>query len=151
MLDYTNFEDLADPTNGEDNYNASLLFIARVSGGMLDCALLDQMAFEFYLTQEAYGSWNTFFTQAELDAMGDKVIYAMQAEDEVAQTDVDPETEDVAQYTRWPAAIEISDLPFFQEHAPNNEKIYLVLSGNQPNHDAVRAFWDHIHQWEKTE
>lgn len=151
MLDYTNFEDLADPTNGEDNYNASLLFIARVSGGMLDCALLDQMAFEFYLTQEAYGSWNTFFTQAELDAMGDKVIYAMQAEDEVAQTDVDPETEDVAQYTRWPAAIEISDLPFFKEHAPNNEKIYLVLSGNQPNHDAVRAFWDHIHQWEKTE
>lgn len=145
MMDYTNFEDLADPTNGEDNYNASLLFIARVSGGLLDCALLDQMAFEFYLTQEAYGDWTTFFTQAELDALGDKVIYAMAAEEEV-----DAEG-NVTEAVRWPAAIEISDLPFFKEHAPENDKIYFVLSGNQPNHEAVRAFWDHLHDWKKAE
>lgn len=145
MMDYTNFSDLADPTNGEDNYNASLLFIARVSGALLDCALVDQMAFEFYLTQEAYGNWLVFFTQEELDAMGDKVIYAM-AEEEMVDEDgnIIPEV-------RWPAAIEVSDLPFFQEHAPKNEKIYLVLSGNQPNLEAVRAFWDHLHQWEKAE
>lgn len=145
MMDYTNFEDLADPTNGEDNYNASLLLIARVSGGLLDCALLDQMAFEFYLTQEAYADWSTFFTPAELDALGDKVIYAMAAEEEV------DENGNVTQAVRWPAAIEISDLPFFQEHAPNNEKIYFVLSGNKPNHDAVRAFWEHLHDWKKAE
>ena len=145
MMDYTNFQDLADPTNGEDNYNASLLFIARVSGGLLDCALLDQMAFEFYLTQEAYGDWSTFFTQAELDAMGDKVIYAM-AEEELVDEDGN-----VIPSVRWPAAIEISGMPFFQEYAPNNEKIYLVLSGNQPNHEAVRAFWDHLHEWKKAE
>lgn len=145
MMDYTNFEDLADPTNGEDNYNASLLLIARVSGGLLDCALLDQMAFEFYLTQEAYGDWSTFFTPAELEAFGDKVIYAMAAEEEI------DEEGNVIEAVRWPAAIEISYLPFFKEHAPENEKIYWVLSGNQPNHDAVRAFWDHIYQWEKPE
>lgn len=145
MMDYTNFEDLADPTNGEDNYNASLLFIARVSGGLLDCALLDQMAFEFYLTQEAYGDWSTFFTQAELEALGDQVIYAMAAEEEV------DEEGNVIEAVRWPAAIEISGMPFFKEHAPNNEKIYLVLSGNQPNHEAVRAFWDHLHDWKKAE
>lgn len=150
MMDYTNFTDLADPTSTEDNYNASLLFIARVSGGILDCALLDQMAFEFYLTQEAYGDWSTFFTQAELDAMGDKVIYAMQAEDEVAKTE-DAVEDDGEEYVRWAAAIDVSDLPFFKEHAPKNEEIYLVLSGNQPDLEAVRAFWDHIHQWEKTE
>lgn len=146
MMDYTNFQDLADPTSGEDNYNASLLLIARVSGGLLDCALLDQLAFEFYLTQEAYGDWSTFFTQAELDAMGDRVIYAMQADDETATLE-----EDVPDAVRWPAAIEISDLPFFREHAPKNDKIYLVLSGNQPDLEAVRAFWDHINQWEKAE
>lgn len=150
MMDYTNFQDLADPTNGEDNYNASLLFIARVSGGIMDCALLDQMAFEFYLTQEAYGSWSTFFTQDELDAMGDKVIYAMQAEDEVATTKDDNLSEGET-YTRWPAAIDVTDLPFFREQAPKNEKIYLVLSGNNPNHEAVRAFWNHLHEWEKSE
>lgn len=145
MMDYTNFEDLADPTNGEDNYNASLLFIARVSGGLLDCALLDQMAFEFYLTQDAYGDWSTFFTPAEIDALGDKVIYAMAAEEEV------DEQGNVTEAVRWPAAIEISGLPFFQEHAPKNERIYLVLSGNQPNYEAVRAFWEHLHDWKKAE
>ena len=149
-MDYTNFEDLADPTNGEDNYNASLLFIARVSGGIIDCALLDQMAFEFYLTQEAYGDWSTFFTQAELDAMGDKVIYAMQAKDELATTNEDDLSEGET-YKRWPAAIDVTDLPFFRDNAPKNERIYLVLSGNKPDLEAVRAFWDHIQAWEKAE
>ena len=116
----------------------------------MDCALLDQMAFEFYLTQEAYGSWSTFFTQDELDAMGDKVIYAMQAEDEVATTKDDDLSEGET-YTRWPAAIDVTDLPFFREQAPKNEKIYLVLSGNNPNLEAVKAFWDHINSWEKSE
>jgi hypothetical protein len=135
MMDYTNFEDLADPTNGEDNYNASLLFIARVSGGLLDCALLDQMAFEFYLTQGAYGDWSTFFTPEQIEDLEGKMIYAMQEDDEV----------------RMPVAIEVSELPFFREHAPKNDKIYLVLSGNQPNHEAVQAFWDHLHEWKKAE
>ncbi|MBQ3251978.1 MAG: hypothetical protein IJB02_01880 [Oscillospiraceae bacterium] len=135
QMDYTNFTSLADPTSGEDNYNASLLFIARVSGQLLDCALLDQLAFEFYLTQEAYGDWGTFFTKEQLDAMGDKVIYAMQENDTV----------------RWPVAIEVSDMPFFQEHAPKNDKIYMVLSGNHPDLNAVQAFWDHLHAWKKAE
>ena len=81
----------------------------------------------------------------ELDAMGDKVIYAM------AEEEMTDENGNIIPAVRWPAAIEVSDLPFFQTHAPQNDKIYLVLSGNQPNLDAVRAFWDHIHQWEKAE
>ncbi|MBO5317270.1 MAG: hypothetical protein J6A74_02375, partial [Oscillospiraceae bacterium] len=61
-MDYANFADLADPTNGEDNYSASLKLMARVSGGLLDYALVDQMAFEFYLTQGVYGKLSTLFT-----------------------------------------------------------------------------------------
>lgn len=134
-MDYTNFSDLADPTSSEDNYTASLLLMARVSGQLLDCALIDQMAFEFYLTQEVYGDLSTFFTQEELDAMGDKVIYAMQEGETV----------------RWPVAIDVSEVAFFAHTAPENDKIYFILSGNHPNLDACRSFWNYIHAWQPQE
>ena len=44
QMDYTNFTNLADPTNSEDNYASSFLFMARVSGQMLDCAIMDKLA-----------------------------------------------------------------------------------------------------------
>lgn len=141
VVDYTNFTDLADPTSTEDNYGASLLLIARVSGQMLDCALIDQLALEFYLTQDVFGTLSTFFTQEQLDAMGDKVIYAKQEDDEWADETYEP----------YPVAVEISQMQFFQDVAPNNEKIYFVLSGNHPDLEAVQAFWDHLNAWEKTE
>lgn len=140
MMDYTNFTDLADPTSTEDNYNASLLLIARVSGQMLDCALVDQLALEFYLTQDVYGDLSTFFTQEQLDTMGYEVIYA-KAEDEWSEDEFEP----------YPIALEISKMQFFRDMAPNNEKIYFVLAGNQPDLEAVQAFWDHLNAWEKTE
>ena len=141
VVDYTNFTDLADPTSTEDNYGASLLLIARVSGQMLDCALIDQLALEFYLTQDVFGTLSTFFTQEQLDAMGDKVIYAKQEDDEWADETYEP----------YPVAVEISQMQFFQDVAPNNEKIYFVLSGNHPDLEAVQAFWDHLNAWEKPE
>lgn len=132
-LDYANFKDLADPTNTEDNYSASLKLIARVSGGLLDYALMDKLALEFYLTQEVFGSLELVFTQEELDAMGNRVIYAMQENDTV----------------RWPVAIDVTDFGFFQDNAGQNEKIFFTLSGNHPNKEACRAIWNHILAWDK--
>lgn len=131
-MDYANFKDLADPTNSEDNYSASLKLMARVSSELLDYALVDQMAFEFYLTQEVYGNLLTLFSQEELDAMGDKVIYAMQEENTV----------------RWPVAINLSDSDFVQDAIGEDTKVYFVLSGRNPNLEACRSIWDHIHAWE---
>ena len=132
-MDYTNFSDLADPTSSEDNYYASLKLMARVSGELLDYALIDQMAFEFYLTQGVYGNLLTLFSQEELDAMGDKVIYAMQEGD----------TE------RTPVAIDVTDTDFIRDTAAENEKVYFIISGRNPNLEACRNIWNHIHAWEK--
>ena len=132
-LDYANFADLADPTNGEDHYNASLKLMARVSGQLLDYALLDQMSFEFYLTQGVYGKMSVLFSEQELAEMGDRVIYAMQEEDG----------------ERWPVAIDITDTDFVKDAASQNEKVYFILSGNQPDLEACRGIWNHIHAWEK--
>ena len=132
-MDYANFSDLADPTSSEDNYNASLKLMARVSGGLLDYALIDQMAFEFYLTQGVYGKMSTLFTQQELEEMGDRVIYSMQ----------DDGTE------RWPVAIDISQTDFVQDAIGTDQKVYFILSGQQPDLEACRSIWNHIHAWEK--
>ena len=131
QMDYTNFTSLADPTSTEDNYSRSIVLLARVSGGLLDCALIDQLALEFYMNQEVFGDLSTLFSQQELDEMGDRVIYAMQEGETV----------------RWPVAIDVTDLEFFQDTAPENEKIYLILSGNQPNLEACRNFWNYLHAW----
>jgi len=132
-MDYANFKDLADPTNSENNYFAALKLISRVSGGLLDYALVDQLAFEFYITQEVYGDLRTLFSQDELDDLGDRVIYAMQ--------------EDGTE--RCPVGIDITDLPFVQDTAGENKRVLFVLSGNHPNLEACREIWDHILAWEK--
>ena len=131
QMDYTNFTSLADPTSTEDNYSRSIVLLARVSGGLLDCALIDQLALEFYMNQEVFGDLSTLFSQQELDEMGDRVIYAMQEGETV----------------RWPVAIDVTNLEFFQDTAPENEKVYLILSGNQPNLEVCRNFWNYLHAW----
>ena len=132
-MDYANFTDLADPTSSEDNYNASLKLMARVSGALLDYALIDQLAFEFYLTQGVYGDLQTLFTQEELAGMGDKVIWSMQEGDA----------------ERTPVAIDITDTDFVRDAASQNEKVYFIISGRNPNMEACRNIWNHIHAWEK--
>ena len=132
-MDYTNFSDLADPTSSEDNYYASMKLMARVSGELLDYALIDQMAFEFYLTQGVYGDLRTLFSQEELDAMGDKVIWSMQEGD----------TE------RTPVAINVMDTDFVRDTVGEDEKVYFIISGRNPNLEACRSIWNHIHAWEK--
>lgn len=149
LFDYTNFTSLADPTSGEDNYAATMVLISRVSAAQMDCALLDQLALEFYMTQGLFSDLHVFFTQEQLDALGENVIYVIEKEDildeETGEVIEDPNPK------RWPVALKVSDMPFFREHAPDNESVYMVISANQPNLDAVKGFWEHINAWEKSE
>lgn len=147
LFDYTNFTSLADPTSGEDNYAATMVLISRVSAAQMDCALLDQLAFEFYMTQGLFSDLRVYFTQEQLDAMGADVIYIVEKEDlldeETGEVYEDPNP------VRWPIAIEVSNMPFFEKHAPDNDKVYLVISKNQPDLKAVAGLWEHIVAWKE--
>jgi hypothetical protein len=144
VVDYTNFTDLADPTSTEDNYGASLLLIARVSGQMLDYALIDQFALEFYMTQDVFLDLTEFFTPEELERLGDRVIWAQpEPEDE----------EDAADYEEgeldaWAIALDVTDLPFFQDNCGEEEKVYFTMAGNAPDMEGVRNLLDYIMAWE---
>ena len=132
-LDYTNFESLADPTNAEDNYSKSMLLTARVTGGMLDYAIMDKLGLEFYLTQDVFRDLREFFTPAELAELEPYLIYAQ----------VEGEQE------RWPMAVDITHLPFVKDTMEQEEVVYFTLSGNVRSEDACRSIWEYINAWEK--
>lgn len=132
-LDYSNFSSLADPTSSEDNYYASMLLLARVESGDLDYILLDQFAMEYYITQGVYLDLREFFTPEELEQMGGRVIYARQEEE--------------AEEDRWAVAVDISELPFVQEHIETEGKTYFALSGSTKRPEICRDMWNYLHDW----
>lgn len=146
QLDATNFSSLEDPTSMEDNYNKSMMLIARVGGQMLDYALVDKMALEFYATQEVFLDLREFFTEEEIAAMGDRVIW-MAPEPEEGYTAEDYEE---GELDPWVMAVNVSDMPFFRENCPG-ETVYFTMAGNHPNMEAVRAFLEYLMAWESPE
>lgn len=132
-LDYTSFGSLEDAENGEINYNASMMLIARVTGQLLDYALLDKFAMEYYIGRDVYLDLREFFTEAELQELdaANRVIY-LQVED----------TGD-----RWPVAIDISEIPFVKDNVTTKGPVYFVLSGNVRNLEMCRNAWDRLHAW----
>lgn len=151
LFDYTNFKSLEDPTSGEDNYNATMVMIARVSAGQVDAALVDQLALEFYMGQEIFGDLRTCFTEEQLAAMGDDVWHVIMDDGTgEEEPEEDEETQPAEQDKGIPMAICVSDMPFFRECAPNNKAIYLVVSCNEPDREAVQGLWAHLNAWSKT-
>ena len=144
QLDYTNFSSLADPTSAEDNYNASLMLMARVSGQLLDYALMDQLALEFYMNQEVFLDLQDFFAEEELEAMGTRVWWA-QPEPEDGY---DVEDYEEGELEAWVVAVDLADMPFFQAHCPEEEHIYFAVSGNNPDKEAIRAFLEYVNNWQ---
>lgn len=146
QLDTTDFSSLEDPTSMEDNYNKSMLLMARVSGQMLDYALVDRMALEFYATQEVFLDLREFFTPEEMEALGERVIW-MQPEPEEG---MEAEDYEEGELDPWVAAVDVSDLPFFRENCGEGETVYFTMSGNDPDKEATRAFLEYLMAWNPT-
>ena len=130
-LDYANFSDLEDLTKYEENYNATMVLVGLVSAKRLDFMILDQTGMEFYIPQEVYMDLTQFFTAEELEALGDKLIYAREEE----------ETEPM------PVAVDISDLDYVKDNITTEGKIYFALSGSTQRMETCRDVWNRIHAW----
>lgn len=132
-LTSTNFEDLETSEDVETNYNAAQVLIARVSGGLLDYAIIDQMSFEFYLTQEVYLDLRELFTQEELQQLADADMLAYAKIKETGDT--------------WPVAVKITNWDFVRDTVKTKGEIYFIVSGNSPDKQAVRGILEHIRAW----
>ena len=134
-LDSTKFENLNITSDVEVNYNAALTLVARVSGQLLDYALIDQSALEFYVTQDVFMDLRDFFTEEELAQMQDRLIQAKI--EETGET--------------WIAAVDITDIPFVQKNVgtvnEDDGKVYFTFSGNPAHPEILRDIWDYIHAW----
>lgn len=133
-LTSTNFEDLETSDDVELNYNAAQVLIARVSGALLDYAIIDQMSFEFYLTQDVYLDLRQLFSQEELQQLADADMLAYA---QIAETG-----------ERWPVALKISSWPFIADNVGTKGEIYFVVGGNTPDLDMVRGILAHMRAWE---
>ena len=142
---YRNFTSLADPTSGEDNYNSAQALTTQVSAGLLDYAIMDKMALEFYITQRVFMDLREIFTPEELAELAEKdmLVYAVELSDREELFDPEDE-EDLA--ARFPVAVKMASLPFVQDNTKSTD-IYFIVGGNNPNVEAVRSVWAHILAW----
>ncbi len=138
-FDYTYFGDPSDPENSESSYYAAMTLVARVSEQMLDYALLDKFAMEYYMGQDVYLDLREFFTADELAAL--------EAENRLMYLQIQEE-ENEEPGERFPVAVDITNLPFVKDTVTSEGPIYFVLSGHIRNLDMCRNVWDRLHAWE---
>lgn len=116
----------------ESNYYAVLSLLALCANQEVDYLILDQTGFEAMLIQGAYLHLSEVYTPEELEAMGEKVVFAQNKD----------ETEPSA------VAINITDTPFIQKNAEVKDTVYFVYVANSPRVEACRAFYDYLLAYE---
>jgi hypothetical protein len=129
----SSFEDLEKAQDVELSYNAAQRLVAQVSAGMLDYAIMDERTLRYYVEQEVFLDLRHFFTEEEMQKLeaADMLFYALPQDEEP-----------------WPVAVKITDWAFIQANVSNKGDIYLSISGNEPNEEAVRRLLTYIYNWE---
>ena len=130
-LSHSDIEAAGSETNFGDNYYAVMSLLALCSNEEVDYMILNQAGFETVLVQGAYLDLSKAYTPEELEAFGDKVVYAQNKNEE----------------TPSPLAIDITDSAFIQENADNKGKVYFVFVANSPRTEACREFYDYLMAW----
>ena len=130
-LSHSDIADAASATNFSENYYAVMSLLALCANEEVDYLLLNQVGFETMLVQGAYLDLTKVYTAEELEAFGDRVVYA--------QTNQESEP--------TPMALKITDSPFIQDNADNKGDIYFVFVANSPRTEECRAFFDYMMAW----
>lgn len=132
-LDYATF-DLTNVEDSEANYQQSMILIARVSGALLDYAIMDKTAMQMYVTKETFLDLRELFSEQELAALAEqkRLIYVREEES----------TEEV------PVAIDITSIDFVQDNIDTSQNIYFAVSGSTPRPEMARYTWEYLHAWD---
>ncbi len=129
-----NFQtDFSDLEGMQDNYASLMGLLSQCSAEMMDYLLLDDVAMRNLLVHEVYMDLRNFFTEAELEALGDNVIWL--------------ETGSEDEKIFMPVAVKVEHLPFIAQHADNVDDTYFAIVSNTPRKDACKRFWEHLNSW----
>lgn len=114
------------------NYNAAMSAVALVGSYSLDYLLMDQIAMEFYMSQDIFMDLRDFFTEQELEKLKDDLVYLETNAGE-----------------RIPVALHIEDMPFAVDCIDLKDNIFLAFVGNTKRMDTCRDFWEYLNNWKK--
>ena len=125
---------LDDKINYTNTYNM-LMSLALMSGdGELDYLISDMEGFNVLFREGAFKDLRQVYTEQELEAFGDKVIYKANAGTE----------------EKIPVAIDISQTDFAKNNiTAYSEKIYFSFSVNTPRLEQAKVFYEYLLAWEK--
>lgn len=130
-LSSTAFKEVERVSELDSSYNAAMKPIAKIEEGVLDYLVMNEDAMEFYMTQYALMDLTEVFTADELAAMEDDLIY------------IYLEVEAI----RYPIAIEVTQLPFFQDCVDVSEPVFFGYTGSKEDREEYRAFWAYLNNW----
>lgn len=98
----------------------------------LDYLVLDQVAFEMLLSRGIFRDLTELYTQSELEAMGDMLVYCRIGKDAPAA----------------PMALNITSCPYVQKFAGGTETVYFVFVQDSPRADTCREFLSYLLAWD---
>ena len=112
-------------------FNAAMAPIAKLEEGALDYLVMDETAMEFYMTQYALMDLREVFTQEELEAFGADLIW-LELQKEA---------------TKYPVAIRVNGIPFFEDCVEVRDPVYFSFTGPEEKAEQYRIFWDYLLNW----
>lgn len=116
----------------KDNYFTLSTISSLNETGELDYLLMDQLALENLIRQELFLDLREFFTEAQLQELGNRVIYARSSEMEAAES--------------YPVAVDISGLSYIRENTATADKVYFGIAVESPRIKQIRLVWDYLNQ-----
>ncbi len=102
----------------------------------IDYLLVDKVALELFMSQEAFLDLREIFSEEELAAFGDRLIKIKK---------VDEAGNVVAE--DYPIAINIGNLPFAQECSTVTGDVFFGIASNSANREQVKDFWFYLTAW----
>lgn len=116
-------------------YNAAMKPVAKVEEGTLDYLVMNENAMMLYMTQYILTDLTQVFSEEELAAFGDRVVY-LELEKEAV---------------RYPVAIRVDAVPFIGQCLNTAEPLYLSFTGSGERAELYRRFWNYLLDWKQTE
>ena len=124
---------IQDDSHLEENYYTLSAIAARVGAPQIDYFLADQIAMETFLTQGMYMDLREFFSEEELLAYQDRLVFFATADENGVLTE-----------EKYPVAINISDTEFAHECLQTSSEVFFSVAVNTRNIERTKRFWDYL-------
>ena len=131
MFSETYIRTMENATNFQDNYYSLMGLLALCSSKQVDYLIVDVEGGSVLVKQDAFLDLRLIYTQEELDAFGDKVIWM--------------ENSEMGEAT--PIMLDITDMPFIQDNATIKDKVLFGFVSNSPRIDQAKEMLEYMQAW----